>query len=244
MILLWLRSALFNLFFYVWTAFMSVAMIPALLHPDSLGMRAARAWIFGINLALRLICGVRVEVRGRDRMPEGPVLIAAKHQSAWDTIELLAICGMPAVVLKRELTWIPLYGWYIMGMGGIPIDRSAGAKALKDMVRRAKVRVAEGKSVLIFPQGTRVAPGRKLPYQPGVAALYNQLGLPCVPVALNSGLFWPRRKFLRPSGTITVEFLTPIPPGLRREPFMTTLEARVEAASDALAALARGVSGP
>ncbi|MFZ2871878.1 lysophospholipid acyltransferase family protein [Zavarzinia sp.] len=244
MILLWLRSAVFNLFFYVWTALMTVVLLPMLLVPRQLGIRAARVWIFGINLGLRLICGVRVEVRGRERIPEGPVLIAAKHQSAWDTIELLAICGMPSVVLKRELTWIPLYGQYVTAMGGIPIDRSAGAKALKDMVRQAKQTVATGRSVLIFPQGTRVAPGQKIPYQPGVAALYSQLGLPCVPVALNSGLFWPRRKFLRPPGTITVEFLTPIPPGLRREPFMTTLEARVEAASDALVALARSASGP
>ncbi|PWR25386.1 1-acyl-sn-glycerol-3-phosphate acyltransferase [Zavarzinia aquatilis] len=242
--MLWLRSALFNLFFYAWTAFVSVSMLPALLWPRVLGVKVAKGWIAGVNVGLRLICGVRVEVRGRERMPEGPVLIAAKHQSAWDTIELLAICGMPAVVLKRELTWIPLYGWYIMAMGGIPIDRSAGARALKDMVRQAKLAVAQGRSVLIFPQGTRVAPGRKLEYQPGVAALYSQLGLPCIPVALNSGLVWPRRQFLRPSGTITVEFLTPIPPGLRREPFMTTLEARVEAASDALAALARPSSGP
>lgn len=244
MILLWLRSALFNLFFYVWTAFMSVVMLPALLRPSVLGVRAAQAWIAGVNAGLWAICGVRVEVRGRERIPEGPVLIAAKHQSAWDTMELLAICGMPAVVLKRELTWIPLYGWYIVAMGGIPIDRSAGAKALKDMVRQAKRSVAKGRSVLIFPQGTRVAPDRKIPYQPGVAALYSQLGLPCVPVALNSGLIWPRRQFLRRPGTITVEFLTPIPPGLRREPFMTTLEARVEAASDALVALARHSAGP
>ena len=244
MILLWLRSALFNLFFYVWTAFMSVVMLPALLRPSVLGVRAAQAWIAGVNAGLWAICGVRVEVRGRERIPEGPVLIAAKHQSAWDTMELLAICGMPAVVLKRELTWIPLYGWYIVAMGGIPIDRSAGAKALKDMVRQAKRSVAKGRSVLIFPQGTRVAPDRKIPYQPGVAALYSQLGLPCVPVALNSGLIWPRRQFLRRPGTITVEFLTSIPPGLRREPFMTTLEARVEAASDALVALARHSAGP
>lgn len=244
MILLWLRSALFNLFFYAWTAFMSVVMLPALLRPSVLGVKAAQAWIAGVNAGLWAICGVRVEVRGRERIPEGPVLIAAKHQSAWDTMELLAICGMPAVVLKRELTWIPLYGWYIVAMGGIPIDRSAGAKALKDMVRQAKRSVAKGRSVLIFPQGTRVAPDRKIPYQPGVAALYSQLGLPCVPVALNSGLIWPRRQFLRRPGTITVEFLTPIPPGLRREPFMTTLEARVEAASDALVALARHSSGP
>lgn len=244
MILLWLRSAAFNLFFYGWTAFVSIVMVPALLMPRLLGTKAARVWIFGVNVGLRLLCGIRVEVRGRERLPSGPVLIAAKHQSAWDTIELLAICGMPAVVLKRELTWIPLYGWYILAMGMIPIDRSAGAKALKDMVRRAKARAAEGHAVLIFPQGTRVAPGRKLPYQPGVAALYSQLGLPCVPVALNSGLFWPRRSFLRRPGTITVEFLAPIPAGLRREPFMTTLEARVEAASDALAALARHENSP
>ena len=161
-----------------------------------------------------------------------------KHQSAWDTIALLSICDMPAVVLKRELTWIPLYGWYIMAMRMIPIDRSAGAKALKDMVRRAKAAAAEGRSVLIFPQGTRVAVGDKVPYQPGVAALYGQLGLPCVPVALNSGLVWPRRAFRGRRARSRSNSCPPIPPGLRREPFMNTLEAQIEAASDALAAVA------
>lgn len=237
--LLWLRSALFNLYFYVWTALVAVLMLPALAAPRTLGLFAARFWIVGVNLGLRVICGVKVEVRGRHHLPDGPVLIAAKHQSAWDTIALLALCGMPAVVLKRELTWIPFYGWYIMTTGNIPIDRSAGAKALKDMAKQAKARIAEGRAVLIFPQGTRVAVGARMPYQPGVAALYSQLGVPCVPIALNSGIVWPRRAFRRPPGTITVEFLAPIPPGLRREPFMTTLEARIEAASDALAAIAR-----
>jgi len=238
-LLMWLRSALFNLFFYVWTALVAVLMLPVLLLPRTVGPVAARLWIGGVNVGLRVLCGVKVEVKGRHHLPDGPVLIAAKHQSAWDTIALLNICGMPAVVLKRELTWIPFYGWYILAMRNIPIDRSAGARALKDMVRRAKAIVADGRAVMIFPQGTRVAPGDKVPYQPGVAALYAQLGVPCVPVALNSGLVWPRRASRRPPGTITVEFLAPIPPGLRREPFMTTLEARIEAASDALVAVAR-----
>ncbi|PWR22405.1 1-acyl-sn-glycerol-3-phosphate acyltransferase [Zavarzinia compransoris] len=238
----WFRSAVFNLYFYAWTALSALVLSPALVMPRNLGMLAARFWVGGVNLGLRLICGITVEVKGRERLANGPVLIAAKHQSAWDTIALLSICGMPAVVLKRELTWIPLYGWYILVMRMIPIDRSAGAKALKDMVRRAKAAAAGGRSVLIFPQGTRVAVGTKAPYQPGVAALYAQLGLPCVPVALNSGLVWPRRAFRRPPGRITVEFLPPIPPGLRRDPFMTSLEAQVEAASDALAAVAK--AGP
>lgn len=233
--LLWLRSALFNLFFYSWTAFMTFTMLPALALPHQVLLVAARVWIGGINLMLRLICGVRIEVRGRERVPEGPVLYAAKHQSAWDTVALITLCDFPAVVLKRELTWIPFYGWYILRLHMIPVNRAAGAKALKDMVRTARAEAAKGHSVLIFPQGTRVAVGDKVPYQPGVAALYGQLGLPCVPVALNSGQVWPRRTFLRRPGTIVVEFLAPVPPGLRRDPFMITLEARIEAASDALA---------
>lgn len=237
-LLTWFRSALFNLYFYGWTAVLTIGLSPALFMPRNFGLRAARIWVGGVNLGLRFICGITVEVKGRERLGKGPALIAVKHQSAWDTIALLSICDMPAVVLKRELTWIPLYGWYILAMRMIPIDRSAGAKALKDMVRRAKTAAAEGRSVLIFPQGTRVAVGDKVPYQPGVAALYSQLGLPCVPVALNSGLVWPRRAFRRPPGKITVEFLPPIPPGLRREPFMNTLEGQIEAASDALAAVA------
>lgn len=233
--LLWLRSGLFNLFFYLWTAVMTATMLPTLAMPHQVLLAAARLWIGGINLALRVICGIRIEVRGRERIPAGTVFFAAKHQSAWDTISLLAICGFPAVVLKRELTWIPFYGWYILRLHMIPVDRAAGAKALKDMVRIARKEAEKGHSVLIFPQGTRVAVGAKAPYQPGAAALYGQLGLPCVPIALNSGQVWPRRTFLRRPGTIVVEFLPAIPPGLRREPFMTTLEAQIEAASDALA---------
>jgi len=237
--LLWLRSGLFNAFFYLWTFVMTVVALPTLVMPRAAILFAVRVWIGGLNLALQAICGVRIEVRGRERVPQGAVLYAAKHQSAWDTIALLPICGFPAVVLKRELTWIPLYGWYILRLNMIPVDRAAGARALKDMVRLSRREADSGHSLLIFPQGTRVAVGAKSPYQPGVAALYGQLGRACVPVALNSGQVWPRRTFLRRPGTIVVEFLNPIPPGLRREPFMTTLEAQIEAAADALAKINR-----
>jgi 1-acyl-sn-glycerol-3-phosphate acyltransferase len=137
----------------------------------------------------------------------------------------------PAFVLKRELLSIPLFGWYLRKVGMIAVDRAAGASALRNMARQASEAFAEGRSILIFPEGTRVPPGESRPYHPGVAALYTQLKVPVVPVALNSGLFWGRRSFVKRPGTVTVQFLPPIPPGLDRKAFMRELESRIEAAA-------------
>ena len=139
-------------------------------------------------------------------------------------------------MLKRELLWIPCYGWYARKAGMIPIDRGAGATALKAMLRRARAVMAQGRSILIFPEGTRTAVGTKRAYHPGVAALYTQLELPVVPVALNSGLFWPRRSFLKRPGRIVVEALAPLPPGLERRTFLTELQSRIETATERLVA--------
>jgi 1-acyl-sn-glycerol-3-phosphate acyltransferase len=157
-----------------------------------------------------------------------------KHQSAWDTLILPVVLHDPAIVLKRELLWVPIYGWYAARAGSIAIDRGGRAAALRRMVARARASVAEGRPVVIFPEGTRTAPGRHLPYQPGVAALYQALGLPLVPAAVNSGLFWGRRSFLKRPGRITLAFLDPIPPGLPRRRLMPELESRIETATAAL----------
>jgi 1-acyl-sn-glycerol-3-phosphate acyltransferase len=138
-------------------------------------------------------------------------------------------------VLKRELLHIPMFGWYMRKVGMIAVDRSRGASALKQMVREAQATFAAGRSIAIFPEGTRTAPGEHKPYQPGVAALYTQLGVPVVPIALNSGLFWGRKAFLKKPGTITLQILPAIPPGLDRKTFMKRLESSIEDASKALA---------
>ena len=187
---------------------------------------------------LRWLCGIDHRFLGLDRLPDGPAIIASKHQSAWDTLVLPRLMPgrYPAYVLKAELTRIPIFGSLLKRAGMIAVDRSAGAKALRGMVREAKLRAAEGRSIVIYPEGTRTMPGKKLPYHPGVAALYNELDLPLVPVALNSGLFWGRNAIFKKPGTILLEVLEPIPPGLNRREAMKQLEAAIEAASARLAA--------
>ncbi len=236
------RALLFNLAFYGVTFLLAVVYLPLLLIPGTAGSRvmmaAGRAWSALILWLLKVIVGLSYEVRGREHLPAGPMLIAAKHQSAWDTLMLPVLLGRPVVILKRELFWIPFYGWYAKRAGMIAIDRKGGGKALRAMLRAAKRRtVGDGRPLVIFPQGTRTAPGAAAaaaPYQSGVAALYGDLGVPCVPLALNSGLFWGRRAFTKRSGHIAVEFLPAIPPGLPKREFLARLEATIEPATTRL----------
>jgi len=231
-----LRSALFNLVFYAWTALLGIVALPMVLAPRAAVMRFG-AWWSGTVLALaRVIAGIEYELRGAEHLPHAPAIIAMKHQSAWDTLAVPALIGDVAIVLKRELLWIPCYGWYARKAGMIPVDRGAGAAALKSMVRRAREIVAQGRPIVIFPEGTRTAVGAKRGYHPGVAALYTQLGLPVVPVAVNSGLFWPRRSFLKRPGRIVLEALPPLPPGLERRTFLSELQSRIETATERLVA--------
>jgi 1-acyl-sn-glycerol-3-phosphate acyltransferase len=193
---------------------------------------------------VRSVAGIGYEVRGSQFLPEGPAILASKHQSAWDTLIFNVLALDCAYVVKRELLLIPFFGWALWRLGMIGVDRDGGARALKDLVSKAQRRLGEGRSIVIFPQGTRTPPGADRPYLVGVAAIYRQCGTPVVPVALNSGLFWPRRKLLKVSGSITVEFLPPIEPGLDRDTFMETLRERIEAASDLLEADARARLAP
>jgi 1-acyl-sn-glycerol-3-phosphate acyltransferase len=238
------RALLFNGFFYGWTALCVILGLPLLLGPRSGIYLLGRIWAHPILGALALICGLRHEVRGQENLPQGAVLIAAKHQSAWDTIIFSILLWGHSFVLKRELMWVPLFGLYLARAGLIAVDRQGGSKALRKMVAAARKVAAERRPIVIFPEGTRVAPGQHRPYQPGVAALYTQLGLPVVPVALNSGLFWRRRSFLKRPGTITLEFLPPIPPGLARRDFLARLEEAIEGRSRALAGTASAETLP
>jgi len=223
-----LRAFIFNLAFYLDTALLGIAGLPLLVAPRRLVSRFGRFWAQTILALLKLIVGLDGEIRGRERIPPGGCLIAMKHQSAWDTLILPPLLGDPAVVIKRELQWVPLYGWYATRAGSIFIDRKGGAGALRRMVADARRALAAGRPVVIFPQGTRTAPGQSAPYQPGVAALYQALGVPLVPAAVNSGLYWGRRAFMKRPGCIILEFLEPIPPGLPRRALMQTLETRIE----------------
>lgn len=222
------RSVLFNIVLTTWTATLAVLFLPLLPLPGH-HMRRAGAWWSGTVLALsRALIGIGYEIRGKDNIPDGPVIFAAKHQSAWDTMFFPAVLGDPAMVAKRELRWIPFYGWFAWRAGQVWLDRRAGGAALRILIRGALDAIQEGRAVVIFPQGTRTTPGTPRPYQPGVAALYAGTGAAIVPVALNSGLFWGRRAFFKRPGTITVEFLPPVARGLRRDDFLDALSDAIE----------------
>jgi len=229
------RSILFNILFFGSTTVIALLACPALLFGRRAVIAVRNVWLDYTMLLVRWVAGIRVEIRGAEHRPRGAALIAAKHQSAWETLWFSAELGEPAIVLKKELTEIPIFGGFINGAGMVPIDRKAGASSLKKIVGAAKPAIAEGRPVLIFPQGTRVAPGHEKPYQPGVFALYRALGLPVTPVALNSGCYWPRNAFAKRPGTVVVEFLEPIEPGLDRKTFMARLETAIETASSRLA---------
>jgi 1-acyl-sn-glycerol-3-phosphate acyltransferase len=231
---IWVRSLAFNLAFGAVTALLGVLGLPMLLAPRRRAMRFGRFWAQAVLALLRAIVGLDGEVRGRGNIPAGACLIAMKHQSAWDTLILPVVLGDPAVVLKRELLWIPFYGWYARRAGSIATARRGGAGALRRIVAAARRTAAMGRPIVIFPEGTRTAPGQRLAYQPGVAALYQALDVPLVPAAVNSGLFWGRRAFVKRPGRIVLEFLEPIAPGLPRRELMAELERRIEVATAAL----------
>ncbi|MCX8231075.1 MAG: lysophospholipid acyltransferase family protein [Alphaproteobacteria bacterium] len=233
------RAIAFQLAFWIWSALINLAWLPSLLMSPLATVRGQTIWAKGVMMLLGVLVGIRYEIRGRNNIPAGPVLIAAKHQSAWDTMIFHIIANDPAVVMKAELLKIPIYGWYCRHSRMIPIDRDTGSKAIRAMVDAAKAAAAEARPIIIFPQGTRVAPGVEAPYLPGIAALYRQLGIPVVPVALNSGVFWSRQSIRRKPGTIVLEYLPVIEPGLNRKDFMARLEAAIEPASTRLAETAR-----
>ncbi len=237
------RSVAFNLAYFAWTALLGTLGLPFLLAPRRAAMAFGRFWSAGVLFLLRVIVGLDWRVLGREHIPSGGCIIAMKHQSAWDAIALPLALDDPAPVVKRELLALPFYGWYMARAGAIPIDRKAGAAALRGMLKAARRTAAEGRPIAIFPQGTRVAPGNSAPYQPGAFALYQALSLPLVPAAVNSGLYWGRRSFLKRPGFITLEFLDPIPPGQSRRDLMAMLENRIESATAALESAAGADAG-
>jgi 1-acyl-sn-glycerol-3-phosphate acyltransferase len=230
----WVRALAFNLTFFAWTAILGTLGLPFLATPRAVTMRFGRFWSSSVLALLKLIVGLDHQVRGLHLVPRDGCIIAMKHQSAWDTLIVPVVLGDPAPVLKRELLLLPFYGWYAGRAGCIGIDRKAGAGALRRMLAQARPVVAARRPIVIFPEGTRVAPGEHRPYQPGIAALYQALALPIVPAAVNSGLYWGRRSFAKRPGRIVLEFLEPIPPGWPRPRLMAELERRIESATAAL----------
>ncbi len=228
----WLLSLIFIVQMYLAMAVVAVVYFPyALLHRDG-AVAACHAYCRWVCFSLRMICGLKTEVRGE--VPQGQVLIAPKHQSFLDIIMIYGALPRGKFVMKAILGWAPFLGWYAKRIGCIFVNRGKRGAAIIKMLADVRSGAAQPGQLIIYPQGTRVAPGVSRPYKIGTAALYSQLKQPCVPVGANVGVFWPKRGILRHRGTAVVEFLEPIPAGLTNEAFMRELESRVEASSDAL----------
>ncbi len=229
--MIFLRSLIFNILLIFSIVFIGLLSLPMLLGPRA-GIAFIRdVWIKLIIGILEVVVGLRHEVNGLENLPKQNIIIAAKHQSAWETLALHLIFKDPAIILKKELLRLPILGWFISKVGMVPINRSGGGGALKSMIEVAKRWSDSGRPIIIFPQGTRVGVDEKLRYHPGVFAIYKALDLPVVPVALNSGVFWPKQSFTKRAGTIRLEIIEAIAPGLERKEFMDLLELKIEQTS-------------
>jgi 1-acyl-sn-glycerol-3-phosphate acyltransferase len=234
-----LRTILFNLCFYVSTILYMFACLPVLLMTRRMLWRVVDSWIDTNLWFLRVICGITIEFSGTEHIPDGPLIVASKHQSTAETYALLKLFSDPVYVLKRELMWIPVFGWYVAKARMIPVNRGARAGAMAAMAERAKREIKRGRQILIFPEGTRQAPDATPSYKYGVAFLYGELGVPCLPVALNAGLYWPRRSWHMRPGVIRIEVLEPIAPGLHPDVFLTRLQNELEPATARLVSQGR-----
>ncbi|HZL30983.1 MAG TPA: lysophospholipid acyltransferase family protein [Pseudolabrys sp.] len=225
------RSIAFNILFYLNTAFWLVIALPTFFMPYQAIIEIARTW-GKVNLfLLRVVAGIKIEIRGLEKIPSGPILVASKHQSAWETFALIPLFRSPVFIVKRELEWIPIFGWLMIKGRMVPVDRSAGSQAMTLMTERARIELADNRQLIIFPEGTRRPAGAEPRYKFGVAQLYAAEGVPCVPIALNSGLFWPRRSIRRIPGTVVLEILDPIMPGMDKQAFFERLQNDIETAN-------------
>jgi 1-acyl-sn-glycerol-3-phosphate acyltransferase len=231
MFLIFLRSLVFNVLFYAVLVVLVILALPTFLMPLRALRTVATWWAHATLFLMRVICNIKVEFRGVEKIPKGPLVVVAKHQSFWETFALLPFFEHPIFILKRQLMYIPVFGQFLVKFGMIAIDRSAGVKTLLDMTRRARAAVRSGCQLVIFPEGTRRAPGAPADYKTGFAQIYSACGVTCLPVALNSGLFWPRRTFMRYPGTLVVEFLDPLPPSLSKDDFISRVRGTIEEAT-------------
>jgi len=230
--MIYVRSAIFWLYLPLWTTLVSIACLPLMFFgSEKVVAFSGYLWAKGVLFGLRVICNIKMSIRGKENLPPAPYIIACKHQSVFETVMFHILLTAPVYVLKKELLRIPIFGRYLTNMGMIAIDRSAKASAMKDLIRASNHALMNGRAVIIFPEGTRIPVDEKGVYHPGVAAIYSQSQAPVVPVALNSGRHWPRTTFLKTPGTVTIQYLPPIYPGLKRDEFMKQLEEGIEVAS-------------
>jgi 1-acyl-sn-glycerol-3-phosphate acyltransferase len=239
-VVLW-RSVAFTVAMSAHICLTAVSTGPAvLLMSRRTAAAIAKWWARTTLIMLRVIVGLELEVRGRENLPEGPALVAVKHQSALETFALMPELPDGAFVLKRELLWIPFFGWFLKRLDMIALDRAKGVDAMLQLMTQADRAARQGRQIVIFPEGTRRPVGAPPHYKSGVSHLYDRLKLPCVPVAVNAGVFWPRRAWRKRQGRAVIEFLEPIPAGLSRAVFERTMRERIESASDSLALEALG----
>ena len=230
----WLRSAVFAVWMFGLALVMGIVSLPLLLGPRRSALAAIQLWARWTLAGLSVLVGQRLEIRG-EPPPPGPALVAAKHQGMLDFLAAMVLFPDPCIVLKKDLMWIPIFGWFSAKSGMIPIDRAAGSNAVRAMTRAARQAVADGRQLVIYPEGTRRAPLAPGVYKPGLAGLYRELGLPCSLLATNSGQVWPASGLEKHAGVAVFEFLPAVPPGLKRAALMEAVEARIEAASTRLA---------
>ena len=226
-----IRSALFNILFIGWTIFLLSTLWLLMPIPKQNFRKAVALWPQGSFPLMRYLLGLTFEQRGLENIPNEPVIYASKHQSTWDTMYFLWHHKDNAYVMKGELNRIPFWKWYMDKCQHVVVDRRGGTSAMRAMISNTKSILADKRSVIIFPEGTRVVPGETQRYHPGIAALYSQTKATVIPVALNSGYFWGRRHFIKKPGVLTIQFLPPIPKNMERREFMKELEIRIETAT-------------
>lgn len=242
--MLFLRSTLFHILFYGVTFVLMLLFSPVMLLPQKWGWWIVPTWSKILQALMRYVAGIKVEVRGKENLPKGGLIAAMKHQSAWETVALIPLFSSPTFILKRELRWIPIFGWYTAKFKQIPINRGKRAEALAAMVEAAKEAIAEERQILIFPEGTRRAIGAEPKYKYGIAHLYKDLQCPVVPIAHNAGVYWPRSSWIVYPGTIIVEILPPIEPGMKPDAFHAKMVDQIETKSDQLIEEARKAKNP
>ncbi|WP_330084775.1 lysophospholipid acyltransferase family protein [Methylocystis iwaonis] len=234
--MIYLRSLVFQILFFLAMVALMLIWLPGLFMGRQVSQELGRTWGRVSLWLLDKICGTKVEFRGLENKPKGAVIVASKHQSIWDTFVLPTQFPDFSYILKHELVWLPFFGWYLLAAEQIAIDRAKGGKLLPQLIEKSKTLFAQGRQLFIFPEGTRRPAGAPPAYKIGVAHLYAAAKVPVLPVALNAGLFWPRRSFLIYPGTVVIEFLPPIPPGLPTREFFEKLQNDIETASDRLIA--------
>jgi len=239
-----LRSTLFQVLFYSVTFIEMILFSPVMLLPRKWGWPIVPFWSRSLLWLMRVVAGLKVEIRGRENLPSGGYIAAMKHQSAWETVTLIPLFSSPTFILKRELRWIPIFGWYTAKYRQIPINRGKRSEALAAMMEAAKEAIEEERQIMIFPEGTRRPVGAEPKYKYGITHLYKGLNCPVVPIAHNAGVYWPRSSWKVYPGTVIVDILPPIEPGLAPEVFYEQLVDQIEAASDRLIEEARQAPDP